>query len=71
MELPFEPFRIRVVEPIRPTTLAEREAAIRAADGRRSAACASSTGRRCCPSSSRPLSRRDPLPTDQGLEARI
>jgi len=31
MELPFEPFRIRVVEPIRPTTLAEREAAIRAA----------------------------------------
>jgi tryptophanase len=31
MELPFEPFRIRVVEPIRPTTRAEREAAIRAA----------------------------------------
>ena len=31
MELPFEPFRIRVVEPIRPTTRDEREAAIRAA----------------------------------------
>jgi tryptophanase len=31
MELPFEPYRSRVVEPIRPTTLAEREAAIRAA----------------------------------------
>ncbi len=31
MDLPFEPFRIRVVEPIRPTTRAEREAAIRAA----------------------------------------